>query len=79
MCIDEWSRGESNSRPGSREVSSDKGLGAVGKQGAAESAAVDEPDADLHALIEVWPTLPPAMRAGIMVMAKAAAAMLKIG
>ena len=38
------------------------------------STATDPPDADLRRVVEAWPELPPAIRAGILAMVQASAA-----
>ncbi len=72
-----WSRGESNPRAGTAKPGSHKQLRTRESRGGAESGAVGAEsapaDPDLQRLIDAWPTLPDAVRAGIAAMVRAAA------
>ncbi len=74
--LDEWSRGESNPRPVSVQGSTDNDLRDASNAGGAESGAVPPistpNDPDLTRLIDAWPTLPEAIKAGILAMVTAA-------
>ena len=77
-CVSEeqWSRGESNPRADSTKHFDNSGFASKANQGGAESGAVDTEkapiDPDLARLINAWPNLPEAIRAGIVAMVNAA-------
>ena len=67
-----WSRGESNPRAGSTKRCKERGSTSAHNQGGAESGAVENhtapADPDLAKVIEVWPTLPAAIKRAILAM-----------